>query len=131
VCPNPDPGPGTSLRRGLQAALADECGGSATGLLVCLGDMPYIADSTYRCMRDLLVKGMGLKQAWRATYQSQPGHPVALTRSFARHFLSMPVNPDEAGRGLAMVWRRDPGSLVEVAVQDPGAVHDIDQEKDI
>lgn len=111
-------GQATSLHHGIAWARRRE----ADAVLVALGDMPWVAPSTYRALLD----------NWRAsdagivvpTNEGKRGNPVVFD---ARHFDSLEaVSGDTGGRSLL---EREP--VRRVAVDDPGIHRDVDQVRDV
>lgn len=116
--PEHESGQATSVRRGIEWARTHE----ADAALFALGDMPWVAPSTYRALVD----------TWRATevgivvptHRGQRGNPVVFG---ARHFEALAsVSGDTGGRAL---MEREP--VERVAVDDPGIHRDVDQREDL
>lgn len=121
VVVNPDPSEGmsSSIRAGLRAAPPD-----ALGFLVVLGDQPLLTPVTI----DALVGRHGAKGARAVvpTYRGMRGNPVLLDRSLA---------PDmEAVRGdvgCRSVLAAHASEVVELPVDDPGILLDVDTPRDL
>jgi molybdenum cofactor cytidylyltransferase len=111
-------GQATSVRRGVAWARRRD----ADAALFALGDMPWVAPSTYRALVD----------NWRAsdagivvpTYEGERGNPVVFG---ARHFDALErVEGDTGGRAL---MASEP--VERVAVDDPGIHLDVDRVRDL
>lgn len=111
-------GQATSVRCGVAWARRRE----ADAALFALGDMPWVAPSTYRALVD----------SWRARDadivvpidEGQRGNPVVFG---ARYFDDLAaVSGDTGGRELL---RREP--VERVAVDDPGIHRDVDRRSDL
>lgn len=111
-------GQATSVRRGVSWARARE----ADAALFALGDMPWVAPSTYRALVD----------NWRATdagivvptYEGRRGNPVIFG---ARHFDELArVTGDTGGRDLL-----EDQPVEWVPVEDPGIRQDVDTREDL
>ncbi|MCA0325562.1 MAG: nucleotidyltransferase family protein [Proteobacteria bacterium] len=119
--PNPDVGPGSSLRTGL-AALGPEL----QSVMVLLADQPLLQAA------DIVA----VQQAWRArgegvdlvmpTHEGQPGHPLVFGRAL-RQWLT--EHPDTTG---VRDWRRThPERVQALPVDHPRTTCDIDTEADL
>jgi molybdenum cofactor cytidylyltransferase len=117
---NPDyeAGQATSLQRGVAWARSRD----ADGALFALGDMPWVAASTYRALVD----------HWRATdadivvptVDGRRGNPVVFG---ARHFDALAaVSGDTGGRDLL-----EREAVKRVPVDDPGIHRDVDRRDDL
>lgn len=111
-------GQATSVRRGIAWARSRE----ADAALFALGDMPWVAPSTYRALVD----------SWRGreadivvpTNTGKRGNPVVFG---ARYFEDLAgVSGDTGGRVLV---QREP--VEHVAVDDPGIHCDVDRRQDL
>ncbi len=116
VIMNPDAAKGmsTSVRAGVKAAAA-----SSDAFLVVLGDQPLVAPATVDA---ILAR-------WRATgarilvptYHSARGNPVLLHRSFSGEIAGI-----TGDMGCRAVVRKHDADVLEVPVDDPGVLIDID-----
>ena len=119
--PDPDSGPGDSLRCGL-AALPP----ALDAVLVALADQPLLQAEDVRTVR----------AAWQArppgielvlpTHQGQPGHPLLFGRALRRAV--------QAGQGAAGVreWRRaHPGQVLALPVDHARCTFDVDTPEDL
>jgi molybdenum cofactor cytidylyltransferase len=105
-------GMSASLKTGVAAALTVEA------ILVCLGDMPFVLPDTL----DRLAAAYDGQAAIFPTYQGQRGNPVLLGRSLFSQILTL--TGDEGARALL---KSIPDQVAELAVDDPGTLHDIDR----
>jgi molybdenum cofactor cytidylyltransferase len=106
-------GMSASLRAGVGAVPA-EC----QGVLICLGDMPFVRPDTL----DRLADAHPGQAAVFPTYQGKRGNPALLARSLFADI--MRLSGDEGARTLL---RAIPDQVGELAVDDPGILRDIDR----
>ncbi len=106
-------GMAASLRAGI-AALPEDCDGA----LVCLGDMPFVRPATLDLLIDRFEPG---EPAVIPVYRGQRGNPVLLGRLVFEAMLEL--KGDQGARG---VLKALPVKM-EVAVDDPGIVRDLDR----
>lgn len=91
-------------------------------ILICLGDLPYIKPETYRAIADALDAHALVVPVFRG----QHGHPVG----FGAHFLPELRHLDgDSGAKEILLRHRD--QVVEIQVDDAGALHDIDTVADL
>ncbi len=94
---------------------------NADGWLIALADMPHVQASTMRLLLDAIDNGADIAAP---VYQGQRGNPVAFSRVHLPHLLAL--QGDSGARSLLQAW-----PLVQVAVDDPGIVQDIDVAADL
>ena len=116
TCEDADSGMAASLVQAITASLPQ-----ADGWLVALGDMPYIAPSTLRALLDALANGADIAAPVLA---GRRGNPVAFG---ARHLPDLLALRGE--HGARSLLRSAP--VVEVTVNDPGILRDIDTPADL
>lgn len=107
-------GMSTSIRAGVHAADPE-----SDGLLIVLGDQPFVASRT---LDDLIAR----RQESRAkilipTYRGHRGNPVLLDRS-----LSGEVQEIRGDQGCRALFGRHVDGILEVPVDDPGILVDLD-----
>lgn len=115
---NPDFGEGmaASIRHGI-GALPDDVG----GVLVCLGDMPWVRESTLVALRQGFSSAMG-PAIRRPVCHGRPGNPVLFGRDFLAELARL-----TGDRGGKAVIEAHPDQVFDVAVDDPGIFHDLDR----
>ena len=111
-------GIGASLAAGVAHA-ADAC-----GWIVALGDMPFIAPSTFAAVEAALRNGAAI--AAPVTSSGERGHPVGFSRALKAELLAL--DADEGARSLL---RRHAGEVVAIPVGDAGILVDIDTPRDL
>lgn len=126
VALNPDPGRGmlSSVQAGLEAL------GGAEGLadrrqvlLVSPADLPALDPGTVeRLVRQRQETGALLALP---VHRGRRGHPLAVAPSLVPEIARL-----DLAVGLRQLLDRHPGEVLEVAVEDPGAVHDVDTPED-
>ena len=117
LCPNSSQGMGATL----SDAMA-QVPGSWSGVLVALGDMPWIETRTYLEVAEQLQAC----NICRPECDGRPGHPVGFGRRFFPELSAL--SGDQGGRDLLERYSAD---VRVVAVADPGVLMDIDHPDDI
>lgn len=115
VCPHAEQGMAASLVYGLQQSLDYQ------GWVIALADMPYVQPSTICQLLSALESGADIAVL---CYQGKRGNPVAFSRTHLAELLLL--SGDQGARDLL---RRYP--VVEVDVDDPGILQDIDRPEDL
>lgn len=87
----------------------------ADGWLIVLGDMPFILPSSI----ERVVAAIAEDAVSVPTFNGDYGHPVGFGRSFAAGLMAL-----SGDRGARPLFAQ--GRVVEVAVDDPGVLWDID-----
>ncbi len=106
-------------RRGMGATLAQgvaRCD-DWDGVLVALGDMPWVLPETFRTVSQSLLPG----QIVQPVYENRPGQPVAFSAAFFDKLRGL--DGDIGGRELL---REHENQLLKTAVNDPGIHQDVD-----
>jgi len=114
---NPDyaEGMASSIRHGV-AALGDD----VAGVLIALGDMPWVTAGTLVALAQAFDVGAGL-DICRPVHAGKPGNPVLFGR---RHFaVLMALSGDAGAKG---VIKANPDAVVDVPVDDAGVQRDLD-----
>lgn len=115
-CALADRGMGHSLAAGMER-IRDE-----DGVLIALGDMPYIKPSSYIEVAAALAPGtIAVPQ-----YKGTSGHPVGFSRDYFPDLASI-----TGDRGAKQLIRRNGNAVTPVAVTDTGILADIDRPADI
>lgn len=92
-----------------------------TGALIALGDMPSLQATTISAVANALQSGAEIVVP---CYRDQRGHPVGFAR---RHFAElMRLQGDQGARRLLQTY-----PVLELVVDDPGVVLDIDTIEDL
>lgn len=126
VAVNPDPERGmlSSIREGIAAlggahALAQ--GGEV--LLVAPADLPALRPAT---VAELLWRRAAAEAPLAVpTYQGKRGHPLAIASALLPEIETL-----DLGVGLKELLERHAAAVLEVPVEDPGAVRDVDTPED-
>lgn len=116
--PRPDDGQLSSLRIGIKAVR-----GECSGLLMFLVDHPQVRPETVRLMTDRFREGGG--EIVVPTCAGRRGHPVLFGASVFDELLTVPLEG-----GARQVVHARPERVIEVAVDDPGILRDIDTPED-
>jgi molybdenum cofactor cytidylyltransferase len=114
---NPDPSRGmfSSIQAGCSAAEGDP-------ILILPGDMPFVRSETVAA----LLAAARLDAIVRPTFQSHHGHPIALPGRVRREILK--ADPRST---LATILRRHADDIVDLQVDDPGVLRDVDTKQDL
>ncbi|MDG1987820.1 MAG: nucleotidyltransferase family protein [Halieaceae bacterium] len=115
-CPSLDRGMGFSLAEGVSQCYDWE------GLLVTLGDMPFVKTETYLSLANA-VRGDAI---CIPVFQGNPGNPVAFGRSF---FSSLEKLDGDVG--AKNIVQANTQSVIEIPVSDKGILIDIDTPADV
>jgi molybdenum cofactor cytidylyltransferase len=116
LCAEADSGMAASLVQGITSSLPQ-----AGAWLVALGDMPYVAASTLRALLDALGDGAGIAAP---VFEGRRGNPVAFGAVHLPALLAL-----QGEHGARALLKSAP--VVEVAVNDPGILRDIDTPDDL
>ncbi|MEZ5331630.1 MAG: nucleotidyltransferase family protein [Thermoanaerobaculia bacterium] len=116
VNPEPDRGMLSSLRAGLEALGRPD----ADDLVVGPADFPALRASTVRALLGALEPGAALAVP---TVDGTRGHPLAVAARLAREIPRL-----DPSIGLRQLLDRHAEAVVEVAVDDPGALLDVDDD---
>jgi len=87
------------------------------GCVVCLGDMPFIETSTYRCIAEQVTTDSIITPI----FDSRIGNPVAFGRNYFSDLTTL--SGDSGGRKLTKIH---PQAVRQLQVSDPGILQDID-----
>jgi len=107
-------GMSTSIRAGLAAADS-----RAEGYLIVLGDQPFVAPTTMEAL--INARSTSNAKIMIPTFRGVRGNPVLVDRSLAGEVAA--VTGDQ---GCRAIFGHHGGEILEVAVDDPGILVDID-----
>lgn len=116
--PQADKGMGTSIAAGMKAV------SEARHVLIALADMPNIQPQTItRLLTATQTEGRSIIVP---TFEGKDGHPVIFG---AAHFAALTaLDADTGGRDII---RKNPSSVMRLAVDDAGVVFDIDTREEL
>ncbi|MDN3523492.1 nucleotidyltransferase family protein [Halomonas ramblicola] len=114
-----DQGMGESLAAGIRALSADS---QAHSVAVMLGDMPWLSEHLF----SLLCSRASDRTIVRPLYRGKGGHPVLFGRRFWGSLEQL--TGDEGARSVVRQYR---DACIEIEVQDPGVVRDVDRPADL
>jgi molybdenum cofactor cytidylyltransferase len=106
----------TSLQAGIRALPAE-----TAGALLCLVDHPLVDSDTI----GLLVERLAPNRIILPAFEGRRGHPVLFGSSVLQEILDL-----TASQGANIVVRKDPSRVVQVSVNFPGILVDIDTPED-
>ncbi|HEX2163019.1 MAG TPA: nucleotidyltransferase family protein [Thermoanaerobaculia bacterium] len=123
VNPRPEEGMLSTIRVGMLAlGGAERLVATGRPLLIAPGDLPGLAPVTVRAVLAALDSGAALAVP---VHRGRRGHPLGI---------APPLLPEieelDPTVGLRQLLERHTGEVVEVAVEDPGAVADVDTPED-
>jgi len=115
---NPDYEKGmvTSLQTGIRSLPPD-----SDGAFLFLVDHPVVESETV----EALIPGAARNRIVQPTYLGRRGHPVFLGNDVLMEILALP-----SSQGADVVVRRDPGRIIEIPVNTPGILVDVDTPED-
>jgi molybdenum cofactor cytidylyltransferase len=115
---NPDYAQGmiTSFQTGIRALPPD-----STGALLFLVDHPLVDTETI----NVLLANFAANRIIIPVFDGRRGHPVLFSAEILEEILALPPS-----QGANIVVRKDPARIVEVAVDAPGILVDIDTPED-
>lgn len=116
-CADAERGMGRSLAAGVSASV------DAAGWLIALADMPSIKASTISGLAAALAAGATLAAP---VYQGRRGHPVGFDSMYRAELLAL-----DGDRGARDILERSASRVVQVAVDDPGVLFDVDRPEDL
>ena len=125
ILPNPDyrRGMGTSLARGVNGVLESGALGEDDGIMICLGDEPFIPTALIdRLIGEFAASGAGIVLPVRA---GRRGHPAVFHRRLALELLAA-----SRSGGAREVIRSHPGETREVETSAEEILLDIDTPED-
>ena len=114
--PHYEQGMVTSFQAGIRALPPD-----SIGAVLFLVDHPVVEPSTI----DVLVHNFSGNRIVVPVFNGRRGHPVLFAREVLQEILALPPS-----QGANIVVRKDPGRIVEVSVDSPGILVDIDTPED-
>jgi molybdenum cofactor cytidylyltransferase len=106
----------TSFQTGIRA-LPRDCAGAVLFLV----DHPVVEPVTI----DALVQSFAPNRIVVPVFNGRRGHPVLFAAEVLQEILALP-----SSQGANIVVRKDPGRIVEVAVDSPGILVDVDTPED-
>src|SRR5437870_8267669 len=111
---NPDYEKGmiTSFQTGIRALSSD-----ASGAFLFLVDHPLVEPATI----EALIMNLAPNRIVLPTFEGRRGHPVLFSSEVLEEILALPST-----EGANIVVRKDPGRIIEVPVNAPGILVDVD-----
>ena len=102
----------TSLQTGIRALPAE-----SIGAFLFLVDHPVVETETIEAM----IPSSAPDRIIQPTYKGRRGHPVFLGADVLKEILQLPST-----QGADVVVRRDPGRIIEIPINAPGILIDVD-----
>ena len=118
VCADADSGMGASLVHAIRHSMPSE------GWLVALGDMPFVHDATLAALRDAIISDAAANTIAVPVWGGRRGNPVAFGVRHLDDLLAL--GGDQGARRLLTAH-----PVIEIAVDDPGILRDIDSPSDL
>ncbi len=119
VNPEHGEGMGSSLRWGAEAASA-----TSRGLLVVLGDQPFVDPATVNALINRHAAGDG--KIWIPTYEGVRGNPILLDRGLVPELCQL-----GGDIGCRAIFPGHLDEIRELAVRDPGILIDVDTPEEV
>lgn len=120
VNPDPDRGMLSSILAGLEAVGGGEL---REPVLVCPADLPALSPGTVRAVVEALASsGRPLAVP---THEDRRGHPLAVAPRLLPEIAALDLDV-----GLRQLLERHPDDVLEVRVDDPGCIRDVDTPAD-
>ncbi len=118
VVVNPDPSRGmfSSIQAGIEVAQGHP-------MLVLPGDMPFVSTST---VRTVLAAALQSVDVVVPRHDGRRGHPIALPERLKSHVVQAPATTK-----LSEVLKASGVPRIEIDVQDPGILRDVDVKGDL
>ncbi len=113
--PDHEAGMATSLRAGIAAVPPDR-----DGAFICLGDMPRLSAPILETLMDAFHPEEG-RAIVVPVHRGRRGHPVLFARAFFAEMARL-----EGDVGARTILARHPEAVVEVEVEDPAVLLDVD-----
>jgi molybdenum cofactor cytidylyltransferase len=107
-------GMSTSIRRGVRAVNP-----RSDGILIALGDQPFIKTRTINAMVKAFVQGK--EGIMVPSFKGKRGHPVIFHRKFKKELLEL--KGDAGGKSII---ERYPGEVLDIPLRSEGVIKDID-----
>jgi molybdenum cofactor cytidylyltransferase len=117
VCPQADAGMGNSLAAGVRASP------DASGWLVALADMPFIAPTSYLCIANALRNGASIAAP---ACDGKRGHPVAFSAQWYEELIAL-----EGDAGARSILASARHHIVMCPLKDKGILRDVDTREDL
>lgn len=108
---------------GASIAAAVAASSDASGWIITLGDMPWIAPATIVAVRDALLEGASIVVP---VHNGERGHPVGFGAVWRERLLQL--GGDEGAREIL---KRHPAAVREVPVTDANIHRDVDVPEDV
>jgi molybdenum cofactor cytidylyltransferase len=110
-------GMGRSLACGIAASPHSD------GWCILPADMPYISPHTGRRIVRALMQGAAITAPY---FKGRRGHPVGFNRTYREQLLAL-----QGDTGARTILADTPQAIVEIPVEDPGILWDIDTPQDL
>ena len=107
-----------SLVAGIQATLDHKM--NASIWLIALGDMPYIAPTTYKQIHDAIVESEQGKII-QPIFNNIPGHPVVFPQRLKEPLLAL-----KGDQGARSIIKLESKNVIKIHVNDEGIHKDVD-----
>lgn len=114
--PHPEEEMLESIRLGLREISSD-----VAAVFIWPADHPAVSTGTVQMLARFADPVRALIPSWR----SRRGHPALVGRQLLSAIEEIPP-----GEGLRHLWRTKPDAVVEIAVEDPGVVRNVDTPED-
>ena len=98
----------------------------SSGIMMCLADHPLVREETYRLIGEAHLSHLG--KIVLPTWKGKRGHPTIFPRKFFEEIKGLSV---EKPGGAKNILSAHPGAVLELPVNDPGILADMDTTEDL
>jgi molybdenum cofactor cytidylyltransferase len=118
--------PDSALGMGHSLGSAIQEVNNGEGVFVFLADMPYLQQGTIHHLKETFTTNQTNNPIIAPTYQGQLGHPVGFAECYFDELAAL-----TGDKGAKPVMHANAAKVIEVTVDDPGVLKDVDTPKDL
>ena len=118
--------PDSALGMGHSLGSAIQEVNNGEGIFVFLADMPYLQQGTIHHLKETFTTNQTNNPIIAPTYEGQLGHPVGFAACYFDELAAL-----TGDKGAKPVMHANAAKVIEVTVDDPGVLKDVDTPKDL
>jgi molybdenum cofactor cytidylyltransferase len=118
--------PDSALGMGHSLGSAIQEVNNGEGVFVFLADMPYLQQGTIHHLKETFTTNQTSNPIIAPTYQEQLGHPVGFASCYFDELAAL-----SGDKGAKPVMHANAAKVIEVTVDDPGVLKDVDTPEDL